>query len=183
MATGWIETRAVKNKAQRWVFEALQDMAGAFPFTILGIDSDNGSEFINAQLYRYCEQQQITFTGARPYRKNDNCHVEQKNWSVVRKTVGYLRYDQPEQLELLNRLYGVLRLYTNYFQPVLKLVKKERQGAKVKKTYDQAQTPCQLVLNSPSIPKDRKNFTRGAVRYAKPGGTETTNTEPPKSTL
>jgi len=156
VATGWTETRAVKNKAQRWVFEALQDMITAFPFPILGIDSDNGSEFINAHLIRYCSQHHITFTRSRPYRKNDNCHVEQKNWSVVRKTVGYLRYDQPEQLELLNQLYGVLRLYTNYFQPVLKLIKKERHGAKVKKKYDQAQTPYQRVLVSPQIPEDRK---------------------------
>jgi hypothetical protein len=156
VATNWTETRAVKNKAQCWVFEALQNMTMAFPFPILGIDSDNGSEFINAHFVRYCEEQQITFTRARPYRKNDSCHVEQKNWSVVRKAVGYLRYDQPEQLELLNQLYGILRLYTNYFQPVLKLTKKERHGSKVKKIYDQAKTPYQRVLNSPTIPEERK---------------------------
>lgn len=157
VATGWTETRAVKNKAQCWVFEALQNMITAFPFLILGIDSDNGSEFINNHFIRYCNQYQITFTRARPYRKNDSCHVEQKNWSVVRKAVGYLRYDQPQQLELLNQLYGILRLYTNYFQPVQKLTKKERRGAKVKKIYDQAQTPYQRVLVSPHIPEERKN--------------------------
>lgn len=156
VATGWTETRAVKNKAQRWVFEALQDMITAFPCPILGIDSDNGAEFINNHLIRYCTEHQITFTRGRPYRKNDSCHVEQKNWSVVRKAVGYLRYDRPEQLELLNQLYELLRLYTNYFQPVLKLTRKERRGSRVKKIYDQAQTPYQRVLASPQIPVDRK---------------------------
>jgi len=156
VATGWTQTRAVKNKAQRWVFEALQIISKNFPFPILGIDSDNGSEFINSHLIRYCEQHQITFTRSRPYRKNDSCHVEQKNWSVVRKTVGYLRYDNEEQLELLNQLYEIQNLYNNYFQPVLKLTKKERHGAKLKKTYDLAQTPYQRVQAAPEITREQK---------------------------
>jgi hypothetical protein len=85
VATGWTQTRAVKNKAQKWVFEALQIISEAFPFPVLGIDSDNGAEFINHHLVRYCDKNQITFTRSRPYRKNDSCHIEQKNWSVVRK--------------------------------------------------------------------------------------------------
>ncbi|MDW7728981.1 MAG: ISNCY family transposase, partial [Bacillota bacterium] len=105
---------------------------------------------------RYCEKNQITFTRSRAYRINDSCYVEQKNWSVVRKAVGYLRYDREEQLELLNQLYEILRLYNNYFQPVLKLTKKERQGAKVKKTYDLAQTPYQRVQASPEISEEQK---------------------------
>lgn len=156
VATGWTETRAVKNKAQKWVFEALQIISKAFPFHVLGIDSDNGAEFINSHLIRYCEKNQITFTRSRAYRKNDSCHVEQKNWSVVRKAVGYLRYDREEQLELLNQLYEMLRLYNNYFQPVLKLTKKERQGAKVKKTYDLAQTPYQRIQVAPEISEEQK---------------------------
>jgi len=156
VATGWTQTRAVKNKAQKWVFEALQIISKDFPFSVLGIDSDNGSEFINNHLIRYCENNKITFTRSRAYHKNDSCHVEQKNWSVVRKAVGYLRYDREEQLELLNQLYESLSLYNNYFQPVLKLTKKERHGAKVKKTYDLAQTPYQRAQASPDISKEQK---------------------------
>jgi len=116
IATGWTEVRAVKNKAQCFVFEALKDIRRSLPFPLLGIDSDNGGEFINTQLLRYCAKEQISFTRSRPLRKNDNCYVEQKNYSVVRAMVGYYRYDQPEQLALLNEIYQVLRLYTNFFQ-------------------------------------------------------------------
>jgi hypothetical protein len=122
----------------------------------LGIDSDNGAEFINHHLVRYCDKNQITFTRSRPYRKNDSCHIEQKNWSVVRKAVGYLRYDRDEQLDLLNDLYEYLSPYTNYFQPVLKLVNKERIGAKVKKTYDLAQTPYQRFQSEPGLTEKQK---------------------------
>lgn len=103
MHTGWTETEAVRNKAQVWVFKALTDIKKRLPFQLRGIDSDNGSEFINDELYRYCIQEQITFTRTRPHRKNDNCFVEEKNWSVVRRNVGYRRYDTPEELELLNQ--------------------------------------------------------------------------------
>lgn len=156
VATQWTETVAVPNKAQRWVFEALQRKLPAFPFPILGIDSDNGSEFINNHLVRFCEAQHLTFTRSRPHRKNDSCHVEQKNWAVVRRTVGYLRYDTPEQLEVLNNLYDRLRLYTNFFQPVQKLVRKERNGAKVRRVHDSPQTPYQRVLASPYVPEEHK---------------------------
>src|SRR5712692_4340942 len=117
--------------------EKLERIRHRLPFKLLGIDSDNGSEFINDQLYRYCLEEEITFTRARAYRKNDNCYVEQKNWSVVRRALGYDRYDTPQQLRLLNQLYSRLRLYTNYFQPVMKLEEKIRVGSKVKKKYDQ----------------------------------------------
>ena len=115
---------------------------------MLGIDSDNGSEFINNHLLRYCQQEKITFTRGRAGKKNDGCFVEQKNYSVVRRAVGYARYDSPAQQRLLNTLYAQLRLYTNYFQPVMKLVSKERIGAKVKKTYDLPQTPYRRLLES-----------------------------------
>jgi len=156
ISTTWTETKAVKNKAQRWVFEALQEIRERIPFLLLGIDSDNGSEFINAHLLRFCEKEKITFTRSRAYRKNDNCFVEQKNYSVVRRTVGYLRYDAEEELSLLNELYGYLRLYTNFFQPTMKLVEKTRVGSKVKKRYDQAKTPYRRVLESPFVPKENK---------------------------
>lgn len=156
--TGWTETTAVKNKAQRWVFEALQQILRRVPFPVLGIDSDNGSEFINNHLTRFCEQNKITFTRSRPYRKNDNCFVEQKNYSVVRRAVGYQRYETEEDLKLLNELYSYLRLYTNFFQPVMKLVEKTRVGAKVKKKYDKAKTPCKRMLLSPFVSKENKKI-------------------------
>lgn len=168
VCTGWTETQAVKNKARVWVFEALKEIRKRLPFKLLGIDSDNGSEFINAHLYGYCEEEQITFTRARAYRKNDNCYVEQKNYSVVRRAVGYHRYDTPQQLRLLNQLYSHLRLYTNYFQPVMKLEEKIRVGSKVKKRYDQPKTPYQRVLESPQVEKEnRENKEKLNQEYAK----------------
>jgi hypothetical protein len=156
ISTGWEEMIAVKNKAQRWVFEGIKEIERRLPFSILGIDSDNGSEFINDQLRRYCEQNQITFTRSRPYRKNDSCFVEQKNYSVIRRAVGYARYDTDYDLVILNELYIYLRLYVNFFQPVRKLIKKERIGSKVIKRYDEAKTPYQRVLESPNIKDEIK---------------------------
>jgi hypothetical protein len=156
VATGWTECRAVKNKAQRWCFEALVDIEASLPFPLLGLDSDNGSEFINDQLFRYCAERRITFTRSRPYRKNDNCFVEQKNWPVVRQNVGYARYDTPEELKALNELYAHLRLYVNFFQPQMKLVSKTRRGAKVIKRFDKARTPYRRVLASPQVSEEVK---------------------------
>lgn len=156
IATTWTETIAVKNKAQKWVFEAIEEVRESLPFDLLGIDSDNGAEFINAHLYRYCIAEEITFTRGRSNKKNDGCYVEQKNWSVVRRNVGYLRYDTEEQLAILNRLYGYLRLYTNFFQPSMKLISKERTGAKVKKRYDTPKTPYQRVLESEFVSEKKK---------------------------
>jgi len=147
---------AVKNKAQRWVFAGIKEIKERLPLPILGLDSDNGSEFINDELLRYCEQEQITFTRSRPYRKNDSCFIEQKNWSVIRRTVGYGRYDTEEELLVLNRLYSNLRLYVNFFQPVRKLIKKERIGSRIKKQYDEAKTPYRRVLASPDISEEIK---------------------------
>ena len=121
------------------------------PFALLGIDSDNGTEFINDLLYRYCEQEEFTFTRSRPYKKNDQAHVEQKNWSVVRRTVGYDRWESEEEYQLLQSIYASLRLYVNFFQPVLKLVRKERIGNRVIKHHDKAKTPYQRVLASEEI--------------------------------
>jgi hypothetical protein len=157
VATAWTETVAVRNKAQRWVFAALKEKLAQFPFPILGLDSDNGSEFINYQLLQYCKERELTFTRSRPERKNDNCYVEQKNWAVVRKAVGYRRYDSPSQLALLNELYTNLRLYTNFFQPTQKLLRKERHGAKVRRRYDTAKTPYQRVLASDQVSTSSKD--------------------------
>jgi len=160
VATGWTEMRALPTKAQRWVLEALVDIRESLPFPLLGLDSDNGGEFINVELFRWCEQEGITFTRSRPYRKNDNCFVEQKNWPAVRQQVGYLRYETAAELEALRQLYSHLRLYVNFFQPQMKLVSKTRQGAKVSKRFDRAQTPYQRVLASPDVEVHRKDALR-----------------------
>jgi hypothetical protein len=151
VASGWTETQAVRNKAQIHVLHALQDIRSRLPFPLHGVDSDNGSEFINDQLARYCREERLTFTRSRPYRKNDTCYVEQKNWSVVRRAVGYARYDTLEALTLLNTLYRSLRLYTNFFQPSMKLLEKIRDGAHVTKRYDKAKTPMSRLLESSCV--------------------------------
>ncbi len=168
VATAWTETVAVRNKAQRWVFAALEAKLAAFPFPILGLDSDNGSEFINHHLIDYCHEHQLTFTRSRPERKNDNCYIEQKNWAVVRKAVGYRRYDSLEQLALLNQLYASLRLSTNFFQPTQKLIHKERHGAKLRRVYDLAQTPYQRVLASEKIGTSSKDQLTELFRSLNP---------------
>jgi len=125
VSTGWTECLTLLNKTQMAVSKAISEMRTRLPFPLLGIDSDNGSEFINDMLYRYCMFEKITFTRSRVYKKNDQSHVEQKNWSVVRRTVGYDRFEIQEERILLNQIYTDLRLYVNFFQPVLKLVQKE----------------------------------------------------------
>jgi|LGOV01.1.fsa_nt_gb hypothetical protein len=149
--TRWTETIALPNKGQKATFEGIQTMRHRLPFPLLGIDSDSGGEFINHHLYNYCQDEKITFTRARPYKKNDQAHIEQRNWTVVRQVVGYARYDSPEALILLNIIYEDLRLFVNFFQPVMKLESKTRVGSKVRKKYDEAQTPCQRVLASSDI--------------------------------
>ena len=168
IATTWTETLAVRNKAQAWVFAALKEMRQKLPFPLLGIDSDNGSEFINTYLVQYCQQQKLSFTRSRPYRKNDNCFVEQKNYSVVRRAVGYQRYDTELQLRLLNELYATLRLYSNFFQPTMKLTSKERVGSKVTKRYDRAQTPYQRVLAAPKVSTAAKERLRAKYQSLNP---------------
>jgi hypothetical protein len=151
IATGWTEARAIRNKAQKWTLAALKDLVAGFPFPILGIDSDNGTEFINAHLLAYCQHHEITFTRSRPGNKNDGCHVEQKNWSVVRQTVGYHRYTGDLHVDLLNGIYALLRDHINFFIPQQKLLTKTRVGAKVTKKHDTAQTPFQRVMADPHV--------------------------------
>jgi hypothetical protein len=151
IATGWSEVRTVQNKAAKHVFCALLKIQAALPFPLLGIDSDNGSEFINAHLLRWCVDQQITFTRSRPANKNDGCHVEQKNWDITRRTVGYWRYDTPAEVALLNRIWAALSPLINLFLPQQKLLTKTRIGAKVSKRYDIAQTPYQRLLSHPEV--------------------------------
>lgn len=165
VCTGWAEMEAIRNRAQKWAFEAITTIEERLPFILLGLDSDNDSAFINAHLVKYCDERQITFTRSRPYRKNDNCFVEQKNYSVVRRAVGYLRYDTAEELESLNELYRYLRLYVNFFQPVMKLKEKTRIGSRVKKRYDTPKTPYQRVRESKHI--DRATKKRLKRQYEK----------------
>jgi hypothetical protein len=150
----------VKNKAEVHVFAALKEIRTHLPFPLLGIHSDNGTEFINDELFRYCQQEKLTFTRSRPYRKNDNCYVEQKNYSVVRRAVGYYRYQTDHELRLLNELYSSLRFYTNFFQPIMKLKEKIRRGSQVTKRYDCARTPYQRVLESSYASAEDKAFLK-----------------------
>jgi hypothetical protein len=154
---GWTIPIALMNKSEAAVGEAIRRVRAFLPFPLLGLDSDNGSEFINHNLARYCEQEKITFTRCRPYHKNDQCHVEQKNWTVVRQVVGYGRFEGLEDYNRLTALYDSLRLHVNFFQPSRKLTGKQRIGSKVRKTYDRAQTPYQRLLASGSRPKRQLN--------------------------
>jgi len=140
--TGWCETRAIMGKCETGVVDALEDIRQALPFALKGIDSDNGSEFINYHLLRYCEKHHIQFTRSRPYKKDDNAHIEQKNWTHVRKLVGWDRYDSHEQLKAIQALYtGSWGAMMNLYQPCVKLKEKVRIGSRVTRRYDQPQTP------------------------------------------
>jgi hypothetical protein len=130
IATGWTVNRSVRNKAAKWVLEALEHVTAVFPFPIIGIDSDNGSEFINDLLFGYCQDRRITFTRSRPGNKNDGAHVEQKNWARVRELVGYLRYDTAAELEKLNEIWELDRVFTNYLLPQQKLIASKDTGRK-----------------------------------------------------
>ena len=147
--TGWTETRALLGRGQEAVRQALDEMAGVLPFRLQGLDSDNGSEFINWHLKRWCDAKKIQLTRGRPYKKDDNAHVEQKNWTHVRKLLGWDRYDSAAVVEAINDLYRhELRLWLNLYLPSVKLVKKTRVGSKLRRVYDHAQTPLQRVFAS-----------------------------------
>ena len=149
--TTWVETRAVLGRGQAGVAAALEEMRRALPFALRGIDSDNGSEFINAHLVRYCQGHGIQFTRGRPYKKDDNAHVEQKNWTHVRKLMGYVRYASREALTVMNALYrNELRLFQNLFLPSVKLVRKVRVGSRTRRVYARPQTPLERVLACPA---------------------------------
>jgi len=158
--TRWNEFVPLLNKSQAAVTAGIEACRQRLPYTLLGLDSDNGSEFINNDLKRYCEQHSVTFTRCRPYKKNDQAYIEQKNWTTIRQTVGYDRYEGQAAYDALAALYAPLRLYINFFQPVMVLISKERDGARVKKRYDEAKTPYQRVLDSPEVADDVKEHLR-----------------------
>lgn len=146
VASGWTECIPVFGKWQVRVRQAVHRIRHNLPFPLLGVDSDNGSEFINQCFWEYCRDNKITFTRSRAYKKNDSCHVEQKNGNVVRRLIGYDRYASKAAYECLGRIYNLVRLYINFFQPTMKLVSKTRHGAKVHKVYEAAQTPYRRLL-------------------------------------
>jgi hypothetical protein len=163
VASGWTEVRVVRNRARRWTHEALLDIRERLPFPVRGLDSDNGAEFINNNLAAWCEAEQITLTRSRPLHKNDCCYVEQKNWSVVRREVGYGRYDTDRERALIAEIYADLRLYVNYFLPSMKLRVKQRTGAKVVKRYDRPTTPYRRLLALGAL--DKKTARRLEAEY------------------
>lgn len=147
--TTWVESRAVLGKAEDKVVDALDEMAQALPFTLKGLDSDNGSEFINWHLWRYCKRKKIQPFRGRPYKKDDNAHIEQKNWTHVRKLLGWDRYDTQDAADAMNDLYrNELRLFMNLFIPSIKLLRKERIGSKLKRVYEKPKTPFERVMES-----------------------------------
>jgi len=146
VATGWTECAPTWGLTQDRVGGAFDGVRRRTPLPIHELHTDNGSEFLNRLLYPYCQQHGIRMTRGRPYKKNDQAYVEQKNWSVVRRLVGYDRYSTKRAYEQLQQLYSLLRASVNFFQPVSKLVSKQRAGAKVTKHYDRAQTPYQRLL-------------------------------------
>jgi len=160
--TGWTETRAVLGRGQEGVRQALEEIRQVLPFPLRGIDSDNGSEFINDHLFRYCRSRAIQFTRGRPYKKDDNAHIEQKNWTHVRRILGYIRYDSEAARKAINDLYrNELRLFQNLFLPSVKLEKKERVGSRLRRRYQAPQTPFQRVAASPVADAERVAELRG----------------------
>jgi hypothetical protein len=145
----WFEARAVLGKGETAVFTSLQDMRQALPFALLGLDSDNGGEFINHHLVRWCTEENIEFTRSRPYKKDDNAHIEQKNWTHIRKVIGYDRYETVEAVDAMNDLYqNELRLWINLFQPSVRLINTIRRGSRQKRIYDAPQTPLDRLMAS-----------------------------------
>jgi hypothetical protein len=168
VASGFTVNRSVLNKAAVHVTEAIDYARRKFPFELLGIDSDNGSEFINAHLFDYCVTNRLTFTRSRPYNKNDGAHVEQKNWTHVRELVGYLRYDTAEELELLNAIWELDSRFSNHLLAQQQLVSKRREGAKVIKRYDRAQTPVERAIASGVLPQAKVVSLRKMTNAIRP---------------
>jgi len=168
IATGWTENRSVPYKGRRWVIEALGDIADGLPFPLHGVDSDNGSEFINHHLLDWCAQRRLTFTRSRPDNCNDGAHAEQKNWAVVRTVVGYHRYDTAAELVLLNKIWTLQSQMTNYSYPQQKLISKVPDGANVIKKYDTATTPHRRALDHDAVTEQDKKILLDALQPLNP---------------
>jgi len=168
IATTWTEKQAVLGRSERVTVEAFGELEKRFPFKILGVDSDNDALFINWHFMRMAQARQLTFTRSRAYRKNDQAHIEQKNWSTVRKIVGYQRLETGNQLIILNQVYQLLSDYLNFFIPTFKLIRKEHLGSKVKRIYDKTKTPYQRVMEHTDINKDIKDQLRKKYQTLNP---------------
>jgi hypothetical protein len=168
VATGWTECRPLLHKSQEAVLQALVHARELLPFPLLGLDTDNGSEFLNQQLVEYCRVHEITFTRGRAYKKNDQCFVEQKNGVVVRQWVGYDRLEGQRAYQQLAEVYRAVRLYVNFFQPSMKLVSKRREGAKVSRRYDPAQTPWQRLLTADCLSQAARTQLSGFYQALDP---------------
>lgn len=150
IASTWVETRSVLGKGEVGIVKAFSEMSEVLPFKVRDIDSDNGSEFINHHLFGYCDSREIGFTRGRPYKKDDNAHIEQKNWTHVRKLIGWDRYETPASVDALNDLYAhELRLYMNLFQPSVKLIRTVRKGSRKVRRYDEPRTPLDRLAALP----------------------------------
>ncbi len=171
IATGWTEQRAVWGKGETDVLRQIKDIERVLPFPLLGFDSDNGSEFLNYHLLRHFTERKrpIQFTRSRAYHKDDNAHIEQKNWTHVRQWLGYHRFDQPHIVPLLNELYtSEWRLFHNFFCPSVKLLEKNRIASKTLKRYDKPKTPYQRVMESKHVTKQVKDALTDTIRCLNP---------------
>jgi transposase InsO family protein len=166
--SGWVEPRGLLNRAHRWTKEALQDIYRRSPVPLRSLHSDNDSSFLNEPLQSWCAHQLIPYRRARPYHSNDTCYVEQKNYNIVRQTVGYARYETAEEVALLGRLYGKLRLLINFFYPSMKLLEKKRLHGRIRKRYDKPKTPAARLLDSPAVTASTKRQLRQQMRALDP---------------
>jgi hypothetical protein len=165
---GWTENQALPNRAEQAVKTAVESLRARMPYPIKGLDFDGGGEFINDIMFRYCQEKRILFTRARPAKKNDQCRVEQKNWTVVRQNVGYNRFEGEDARRALAAFYRVLRLQVNFVQPSMRLVSKERVGARIRKKYDEPKTPCQRALEHPCVSEKTKDALRQQLASVNP---------------
>ena len=160
IATGWTEAAPIVVREGTLVVETLERIRTGLPFALRALDVDNGSEFVNDRLIEYCLSHGIELTRSRPYRKNDRAWIEQKNGAIVRKLLGYRRFEGLAAARAITRLYGASRLFVNFFQPSFKLASKHRDGAKVTKRYHPPQTPCERLLQAETIPVTAKSKLR-----------------------
>lgn len=168
VASGWTELVCVRNKAEVHMVAAVGRVRARMPFALKGFDSDNGSEFINAHFLRYCEREDLVFTRSRPYTKNDGCFVEEKNWSVVRRTIGYGRYSGDEACALINEIYERQRILTNYFTPSAKLASRMRDGSRIVRFHDEPMTPYRRIMAMKGVGKEARDRMRAEFKSADP---------------
>lgn len=169
VSSGWWEGEPIWGKDQLSTFEALKGMRSRMPFQWLGLDTDNGSEFMSEVLFKYCHKEKLEFTRSRPSHKNDNAYIEQKNWTHVRKVLGHLRYATPKELQIIRELFhNELRLYKNFFQPVMKLEVKERSGGKIVRRYGVPRTPHEYLIESGQIAAEVQQQLKDTYAFLNP---------------